>query len=162
MSGAPTIDALYRTHGPAVLRRARHILGNEEAARDVLQEIFTDLAARPWQLNDVRSHTGWFYSATTHLCLNRIRNQKTRSRLLRERAISLFRPTPPPAPERRAVGRQLLMTLPEELARVSIYYHMDGMTQAEIAPLMGCSRRKVGALLERLREHLDSDCEEVV
>jgi DNA-binding transcriptional regulator LsrR (DeoR family) len=32
---------------------------------------------------------------------------------------------------------------------VTIYHAIDGMTQSEIAEVLGCSRRHVGHLLER-------------
>jgi len=34
------VEALYRTYGHSVLRRARQILGNEDDAAEVLQELF--------------------------------------------------------------------------------------------------------------------------
>jgi DNA-binding transcriptional regulator LsrR (DeoR family) len=49
--------------------------------------------------------------------------------------------------------RARLLSLPDELARVAIYYHMDGMTQDELALVLGCSRQWVGKLLEQLESH---------
>jgi RNA polymerase sigma-70 factor (ECF subfamily) len=39
--------------------------------------------------------------------------------------------------------------LPEDVAAAVVYHHLDGMTHAEVAELLGCSRRQVGYLLER-------------
>ena len=39
--------------------------------------------------------------------------------------------------------------LPDEVAAAVVYHHLDGMTPAEVAELLGCSRRQVGYLLER-------------
>ena len=46
--------------------------------------------------------------------------------------------------------REALSTLDEELAGLAVYYYLDEMTHAEIAEQLGCSRRQVGYLLERL------------
>jgi len=43
-----------------------------------------------------------------------------------------------------------LEQLPRALAEVAVYYYVDELSQQEIADLMGCSRRHVGHLIERL------------
>lgn len=57
-----------------------------------------------------------------------------------------------PSPEGLVQLRAWLESLPEELARVAVYHHLDEMTQEEIAELLGCSRQWVGKLLARLAE----------
>jgi len=148
MRNAALLDRLYREHGPAVLRRARQILQDEEEARDALQEIFLSLADHP-TFEQRSGTTAWFYTRTTHFCLNRLRDNKNRARLRLERGEQL--PISAPARgENVVLARDVLTRLPPELAEVAIYYHCDEMTQDEIAVLMGCSRRHVGHLLERL------------
>jgi len=136
-----------------VLRRARAVLGNEEVARDVVQEVFASLVDRPDQFRGESSLTTWLYSATTHGCLNRLRNQRTRARLLTERP-----PSPaggPPLAESAVILKDLFARIPHELAQAAIYYYADEMTHDEIATVLGCSRRHVGNLLERLRTHVE-------
>jgi RNA polymerase sigma factor (sigma-70 family) len=147
MRNAALLDTLYRQHGPAVLRRARQILQDEEEARDALQEIFLLLANHP--TIEERGTTAWFYIRTTHFCLNRLRDNKNRARLRLQRAEEL--PISAPARgENVVLARDVLAQLPPELAEVAIYYHCDEMTRDEIAELLACSRRHVGHLLERL------------
>ena len=50
--------------------------------------------------------------------------------------------------------RSVLSRLPADVAAATVYYHLDGMTHAEVAELLGCSRRKVGYLLERAQQSL--------
>jgi RNA polymerase sigma-70 factor (ECF subfamily) len=147
---AALLDRLYREHGPAVLRRARQILQDEDEARDALQEIFLLLANHP-TFEQRGGTTAWFYTRTTHFCLNRLRDNKNRARLRLERGEQL--PVSAPARgENVVLARDVLAHLPIELAEVAVYYHCDEMTQDEIAVLMGCSRRHVGHLLERLHD----------
>ena len=142
------VDALYRQYGHVVLRRARAILGNDDEAREVLQELFLSLIGSFAAFEGRSSITTWLYAATTHMCLNRIRNQKTRARLL-EAWHRDPEPTLSPEAEHVTGLREILGALPRELAEVVVYYHHDGMTHDEIAGILGCSRRHVGNLLER-------------
>jgi RNA polymerase sigma-70 factor (ECF subfamily) len=140
------VERLYREYGDMVLRRAQRILGSESDAQEVLQELFMSFLRDPSQLKEKTSLTGWLYGATTHLCLNTIRNKKNRLRLLSREAPAA---AAPPRAEERVTARELLAQLPDELARVAIYYYLDEMTHEEIAGLIGCSRRHVGDLLEQ-------------
>ncbi|HWX08955.1 MAG TPA: sigma-70 family RNA polymerase sigma factor, partial [Gaiellaceae bacterium] len=122
----------------------------EGDARDVLQEVFLSLLDRPEQFAGKSSLSTWLYSATTHLCLNRIRSDKTRSRLTAEQDRAVLGPSPPAPADRVAELRDLLARLPPDLALVAVYYFGDEMTHDEIAEVVGCSRRRVGHLVERL------------
>jgi RNA polymerase sigma factor (sigma-70 family) len=140
-----------------VLRRARQILGDAEEAREALQEIFLVLLDNRAGsgFGGRSSITSWLYSVTTHHCLNRLRNRRTRARLLSERGAP-----PDAAPARAedaATAADLLGRMPEELATVMVYYYQDEMSHAEIAALIGKSRRHVGDLLERARAWLESE-----
>jgi RNA polymerase sigma factor (sigma-70 family) len=143
------LDRAYRAHAPAVFRRARRILGSVDEAEEVVSEIFEALAADASSLLRADSPAGWFYATSTNRCLNRIRYGKNRLRILQSHADV---PPPPVSAEDSAALRQLLSRLPEELARVAVYYYADEMTHEEIARLLGCSRRHVGDLVERLHE----------
>lgn len=148
------LEAAYRAHGPSVLRRARRLLGDEGEAREALQEVFVALAERPEGFDGRSSVLAWLYVATTHHCLNRLRDRRTRGRLLAAHAEAAPRGTPPPPADQALALRELLGRLPDELASVAVYFYGDEMTQDEIAEVLGCSRRHVGHLLERLRARL--------
>jgi RNA polymerase sigma-70 factor (ECF subfamily) len=145
------VDALYRAHGHVVLRRARQLMGDDQEALDVLQDVFTALVQRPEQFAGHSAFTTWLYSATTHRCLNQLRNRKTRKRLL---ARQPPRDEAPPRAEDLAQARQVLAQLPDKLAQVAVYTYFDEMTQDEIAELLGCSRRQVGKLLEKVAKQV--------
>ncbi len=152
MSSPPLdLEQAYVKYGHGVLRRARVLLGNEEDAREMVHEIFVGLLEAPEQHRGRSSLATWLYSATTHRCLNRIRDRKNQLELLRERVA----PAQTEATSGGADGaalRQLLLALPEELAAVAVYHYLDEMTQQEIADTMGRSRRHVVNSLERLAE----------
>lgn len=142
------IERLYREHGHMVLRRARELLRSEAEATDALQDIFLSLLRRPEQLDGVTQITAWLYRVTTHHCLNRLRNHRGRIQIL-----GSLRPVSSVASraEMLAQVRALLERLPEPLGEVAVYSFVDGMSYDEIAAMLGCSRRRVGYLVERIR-----------
>ena len=141
---------LYCKHGGMVFRRARSILGDDERARDVVQDVFLTLHRQKDRLH----HGGlvsWLYTTTTHRCFNELRNTQTRSRLVAgERAENSHTNQS----EHLVQLRGLVKDLDEELAFLAVYRFVDEMTHAEIAVQLGCSRRHVGDLLIRLEEKL--------
>lgn len=140
------IAELYRRYGHVVLRRATSILKNRADAEEITQELFTSLLGKDI-VPDRAAMTTYLYAATTHRALNHLRDEKNRMRLLEA--------TPPasdraPSGHARAVALDVLARLPEELATVAVYAFVDEMTHQEIADQLGCSRRHVGDLIERL------------
>ena len=145
------VAALYRQHGAMALRRARRLLADEEAARDVVHDVFITLHER----QDKLANTGmvsWLYVVVTNRCLKRLRTAATRARL----ADSIDHVTHAPARgEAIAAIRRVLAHLPEDLATVAVYRFVDEMTHAEIAEMMGCSRRHIGDLLVRFERAME-------
>jgi RNA polymerase sigma factor (sigma-70 family) len=152
--GERGIGELYRTHGPSVLRRARAILGSDAEALDALHEIFLDLLARPEQLDGVVKRMSWLYGKTTFHCLKQIRDRGGHTRILS--ALPRADRDAPRA-EQLTTVRDLLARLPPQLAEVAVYYYVDEMTHAEIAGILGCSRRHVGNLLQNLQRRSEDD-----
>ena len=150
------VERIYRVHGHIVLRRARRLLGNEDDAREVLQELFASLVARPDAFSGRSAITTWLYGATTNLCLNRLRNGKSRSELVGARYAGATEAQEPRA-EALAAARLLLARMPAELAVIAVHYYIEEMTHEEIAEVLGCSRRHIGDLLVRAGEWLDTE-----
>ncbi|HWN67836.1 MAG TPA: RNA polymerase sigma factor [Haliangium sp.] len=145
------IEAVYRAHGHAVLRRAKALLGNEAEAQEVLQEVFMTLLRDPEAYGGRSSMTTWLYRVTTNMCFNRARDARNRQRLLEAHMAPAVHHAHQESADLWAVARQFLDRMPEDLVQATIYYSIDGMTHQEIAEVLGCSRRQVGNLLERAR-----------
>jgi RNA polymerase sigma factor (sigma-70 family) len=153
----PPLDRLYQSHGPAVLRRARQLLGNEAEAREVLHDVFASLLERPSQFEGRSSIMTFLYSMTTHQALSRLRTEQRRRRILEDH----HDPSPALVGQQGPIRSELmeiLRSLPEELATVAVYHYLDEMTQDEIAVTMGCSRQWVTKLVARLRAHVEQRC----
>lgn len=153
MNPAPAIDIdqAFRTHGHQVQRRATQMLGSEDDAGEILQEVFTLLLERPTSYRGQSTLSTWLYGVTTRLCLNRIKKQRNRRRLrhlfLRRRpALAAVNQ------EGQTMVRQMLERVPYELAEIATYHYLDEMSQAEIATMIGCSRRTVGHRLKAFQQ----------
>lgn len=149
MTSRQELERVYREHGHLVLRRARRMLGNEGDANDALHDVFRALLEQPEALAGVQSVVAYLYGVTTNLCLNRLRNRKTQRRLLEQHGEVLAPASGRLAIDLAAAG-ELLARLPLDQARAAIHHYCDGMTRDEIADALGCSRRQVGYLLERV------------
>jgi RNA polymerase sigma factor (sigma-70 family) len=145
-------DAIYRKHAPRVFRRARQLLGNDADAHEVVQDLFLSLFESPAQFTERSSLTTFLYAATTNACLTRIRNHRNRFRLAAENLDDVSEGIAAPSPEQLTYLHRLLCDLPEPLDRVAVYYYLDDLTHEDIAKILGCSRRHVGDLLERVLE----------
>ena len=154
MGGGVDVEGLYRKYGHSVLRRARQIMANDDDAGEILQDIFVGLVAKPGQFDQRSAPSTFLYAVTTNACLARLRDRKNRLRLVDEQVKPWSSDIDPRSVEAASIVRGVLAQLPDEEARAAVYYHLDGMTHAEIAEVLGCSRRHVGDLLERVGERL--------
>jgi RNA polymerase sigma-70 factor (ECF subfamily) len=149
------IEELYRRYGALVRRRARSILGDEHEAQDAMQEVFVRVIAAMGEFRGQSQPSTWLYRITTNLCLNRIRDSRRRRDRLAEAAEDgrePMAPAPGPTPEARTALRAVLAHVDDELAQVAVFYYVDDMDQAEIAAILGVSRRTIGYRLDRFRE----------
>lgn len=145
------LEELYRAHAANAFRRARSLLGQSADAHEVVHDVFLSLFERPEQHAGHSRMSTFLYSAVTHRCLNRLRDGKTRERLLAQHADVLApNDHARPGADQLFQLRALIERLPEALAQVAVYRYMDELTHEEIAEIMGCSRRHVGDLLKRL------------
>jgi RNA polymerase sigma-70 factor (ECF subfamily) len=152
MADRDSISIIYRRHAPTVFRRAQQILGNSADAHEVVQDVFLSLFENPAQFAGLSALTTFLYGMTTHTCLNRLRNQRNRARLLAENLQAAEEDPAGLTAEQLLILQRALATMPDELAQVAVYSCMDGLSQEEIARILSCSRRHVGNLLERVNE----------
>jgi len=152
MANDDAISTIYRRHAPTVFRRAQQILGNRADAHEVVQDVFLSLFENPTQFAGLSALTTFLYAMTTHTCLNRLRNQKNRARLLAEHLDGAEENPAGLTAEQRVILQRALATMPDELAQVAVYRCVDGLSHEEIARILSCSRRHVGNLLERVTE----------
>jgi RNA polymerase sigma-70 factor (ECF subfamily) len=148
------VDALYRDHHRMVLRRVRRFVRGDAAA-DLLQEVFERAVKYQDGFAGRSSPVTWLYQITTRVCLHHLRDTQKRASLLEMWGAPVWsRPSIAADPETRAFLGQVWRLLDDDLSEIGTYHYVDGLTQAEIAELLGCSRRTIGNRLTTLRATL--------
>ena len=147
------VDELYGRHYALVLRRARCFFDGDDA-QDLAHEVFVRVIEHIDGFRGASSPTTWLYAITTRVCLNRLRDDKRRKRLLADNFDAVPGTNSSMIdPAGLALLNQLWKTLDEDLAQVGVYFHVDGMTHEDIATLMGCSPSTVRNRLKAIEGH---------
>jgi RNA polymerase sigma factor (sigma-70 family) len=144
-SPSERLSRLYTEYGNLVFRRAKKLLRDDAGAADVCHEVF--LILMKTELDDVNM-VGWFYRVTTNQCLNVLRDEQRHRRLLAsvpESSHNASLPLP-----------LLLRGIPEDMQALVILYHVDELSQQEIAEILCVSQRTVSARLLELKKRLSS------
>jgi RNA polymerase sigma factor (sigma-70 family) len=143
--GSEPFVALYERAASLVYRRARRMLGDGHAARDVTQEVFLRVLDVFPDVGRDPPSVAWLYRVTTNHCLNLLRDGSRHRALLADL---------PPAASGSATEIPLALLLrgvPEHLHEVAAYYFIDEMSQHEIAAVLGVSQRTVSTRLQEFR-----------
>lgn len=148
---AVDVGELYREWGPMVFRRILRFYDRVEA-EEVLHEVFVKVLENVDSFREDASPSTWLYRIATNHCLNRLRNAKRRRELLAEHGEDLYPSHVGSTQEAEFLLGELWKRLPEDLLQIAVYYHVDGMTHAEIARVIGVSRRTVGNRLLELEQ----------
>ena len=149
-----TIQGLYRSHAFAVFRRCRQLLGRKDEADDAVHEVFLRLLEDPGRFQGRSSSATFLYALATHVCLTRLRNAAARGAAWQAsvaQSLEVGRPGPADTIEARQLAEAILSEADEETAAIAIYHFVDGLTQGEVASLVGRSRVTVNQKLQRFR-----------
>jgi RNA polymerase sigma-70 factor, ECF subfamily len=139
------------------------MLGTGAATEDVVQETFVRL----WRSgpNPAESPPGlvmsWLYRTSTRLAIDTIRERR---HLADEGPEDLTLPCGAPRADAilaaRARIRALAATIPEDELEAALLARVDGLSQPEVANVLGVSERTVRRLLERFDERTTAHREE--
>lgn len=125
------------------------LLGREADAWDVVQEVFEKMLTMGDKFRGEAQPMTWAWRITTNLCLNHLRARK-----LREPKLQLVADAPV-VDQRAAEVRQLLQVwltqLDEREQEIATLLFIDGLTQEEVADVLGLSRKTIGREVEQLR-----------
>ncbi len=144
---AEELRALYVELAPAVHRRALALLADESEAWDVVQEVFSKLVESPAAFRREARPMTFVYRITTNLCLNLLRARRVRARPEAPGEVALQ----PAQAEARELLLHLLDRLDERALQIATLHFFDGLTQEEIAEVVGLSRKTVGLELQKIR-----------
>lgn len=156
------LQALYQRYAPVIHRRCWAIMGNEEDARDAVQETFSRVIVHWDSFRGESSPLTWMYRISTNQCLNRLRNRRARAEkreVHRDDIAGAAVGSPGGACEDGARVRRLVDLADEETRAIVIHLFYDDMTREETARLVGISlptlRKRLDVFFRRARKALE-------
>lgn len=176
-------DSLYRAHYPDVHRFVFHFVQDSSLADELTQEAFLK-AYQAWEgFRGDAPERIWLLRIARNVCLDYVRSPRARSRGTasleqnqeegREpggEADSIAGKEPPLTVEQAArqaemtdCVQQFVLSLPETLRTPLILHDIEGLTNGDIARVLGCSLQAAKMRLHRartkLREMMDERCD---
>src|SRR5262249_5886023 len=112
------------------------------AAEDATQETFLRVYRHLDRAPDVRQALAWIYRIATNYCLNELRDRKLRP-ATRDELPEVAGRSPDELFADRDLAVRLVARAPEKVRVVAWLHHVDGLDQAEVATMLGISRRTV-------------------
>jgi RNA polymerase sigma-70 factor (ECF subfamily) len=139
-------NELVLRHRRGVFVTAAGMLGSDQDADDVAQEVFIKACTSLHEFRGDSAFYTWLYRITVNLCLNRLRTRKARSFVGLD-SLEQVLPATEDSDSRAETSefnkraRQAISELPEKQRIVFILRHFHDLPHAEIAEIVG---REVG------------------
>jgi len=154
----PSFDALYREHAADVFAYAMSILRERTAAEDVTMAAF-ERAYRRRRAFDRRrgSERAWLFTIARNAALDELRQRKRTSPLFGEPADVAVAGNEEDPLQRAAVRAALAKLDPRDRELVAMKF-LAGMSNAEIADVLGTSATNAGTRLHRVVVKLREAC----
>jgi RNA polymerase sigma-70 factor (ECF subfamily) len=162
-----TFETLVRQHGGRLLRVAQRILGNEEDAREAVQEAFVSAYKARDKFNANSTVSTWLHRIAVNAALMRLRTKRRHPEEAIEDLEPRFLPTgkhvekfassEEPADEllsrkeTAAVVRDAIERLPEAYRTVVLLRDIEGFSNQEAADILGTTANAVKIRLHRAR-----------
>lgn len=139
-----------------LFRFALKVLGNEEEAKDVVQEVFIRVWNGRDQMNEVQNWEAWCMRITRNLSLDRIRSMNRKSTQPIEESFDIHHEalTPHETTEiHESMQRitQLISTLPEKQRQIIHLRDVEGYSYNEISEILELDMNQVKVNLFRAR-----------
>jgi len=166
MSSAAGLHELIDAHYEALYRYAYRLTGSSADAEDLVQEAFGKALARLGQLREPERAKAWLFRILRNTFVSQYRHERHNPTV---GGLDTVAPTTPLAEPtqwlrgdleldrlRKVVGEEIeraLMSLTEE-ARTVILLDLEGLTESEVALVVGCAVGTVKSRLARARAAL--------
>jgi RNA polymerase sigma-70 factor (ECF subfamily) len=152
----PAFRALSRRHLPAMVGLARRILGNGADAEDVAQEAMLRVWTHAPRWQPLAAFKTWLTRVVVNLCLDRKRRAPW---VELEAAGEIVDPAPGAGELAEADERERLLAvgiekLPARQRSAIVLTYSEGMSNAEVAEILGTSVSAVETLLVRGKQNL--------
>lgn len=148
------VEALYKQHGPSLLRYLRRIAGPKRA-EDLLQDTFIQALSHVHKLDTVHSPKAWLFILARNTAINVLRRKK----ILYPTDWECISEQMPEEDPRLESMRRAISKLSEEHRETLLLRWYDQLTYEEIGQFLqipvGTVRSRLHHALEKLRSSLE-------
>lgn len=146
-----SLAAIYKKHAPAVFAHCRRLLRSPAAARDATHEAFVRVLARGPSSLTGEDALRYLYRVSTNVCLNQLRERRVHERATPALLAYAERGASAESGHAdREFAAALLDRCDDTGAAIAVMFYVDGMSQVEIAAVLGITRRTVFNRLRKL------------
>jgi RNA polymerase sigma-70 factor (ECF subfamily) len=160
-----SLEALLVSFQPQVRRHILSMVRNEAEADELTQESYARALERKHQLRDPQAALAWLYRIATTVSLNRLRQRRPSPVPLDDANVAAeesFDRERAPSPLEGALEQsemsecvqRYLATLPDDYRIAILLHDANGLSNAEIAELVGCSLATAKIRVHRARHRL--------
>jgi RNA polymerase sigma-70 factor (ECF subfamily) len=157
MTSSAEFAELYESHYAAVYRTALRVTGNPADAEDVLQTVFLRVLHQGDHLRYSRMPEAYFRRAAANAAVDLLR------RKIAHAEIQIDDVLPPRARETPALLkerlRRAIAVLEPDDAALFLLRHVEGLSNGELAELLGQDKNSVAVRLHRIRQILQIEME---
>ena len=143
--------ALFRRYKNQVYDFAAGMLGDRDAAGDVVQEVFVRMYTQMRDGDDIAKPKNWLFTSIRNRCLNRIRDSR---KYVRTEDLPQSSTTPNPGDGSRIILESALKSLDPGLKAALLLREYQELSYAEMAEVLGITVPAVRSLLYRARNGL--------
>lgn len=165
----PTFSKICAEYQLPIHRYVRSLVRDTGEAEDITQETFLRAYRKLSSLRDQKTLSSWLYRIATNLCYDRFRQSKSRPQISDgvgglgdEEVFTIIDQDSPrldsvfDQKEMSACVQSYLEELPDHYRAVIMLHDLEGLTNPEIAEILGCSLATVKIRLHRARRKLGS------
>ncbi len=147
-------EELYNRYGPMVFRRCKKLLGSEQEAHEVMQDVFVQIYKKLDQL-DLSKPSSLLYTIATNLSLNKLRSRKRKPETDNEKVLMFI--ASEDNIENRVIWRSFLGQIFDRekpsTQLIATLHYVDRMTLEEVASTVDMSVSGVRKRLRNLRSN---------
>lgn len=163
-------EILFAKHFVKLCLYAGHFLGNDQEAREIVEDFFCDLWINCETINIQSDLKAYLYRSIHNRCLKYLRHQKVRQKYIESRQYvftdrGILEPVSEDVPEALFIIRELqdkvavaIEALPPECRKIFMLKRFDDLSYNEIAERLGISvntvKTQMTRALQKLRESL--------
>lgn len=160
MMAPEEFEEIYRTHYQVLRKAARHLIGDTDAAHDVVQEVFLKLWNKKDELAGIINPGAYLYRSVVNTSLNHIQQNKRRRSSVEAVTIAAI-DTSDSAVELKELQARIaaaIEKLPAQCRAIFVLSRLEEKKNREIAEIMNLSLKTVenqmGIALKKMREEL--------